>query len=207
MAADDPLPPNSTLALVRGALAGEREALGALYQRHHDRVRRYAALKMGATLRRCEQDIEDVAQQAWTDAMDALLAGRFDPDHAPGAFRRWLATLVANRVRDSARKSARRGEVAGIESPSAILAQGQGQSTRLGLAEMLERVEEAMLALSEEEREALCMRHLCGMSSDEVRAEMGLERPEQARWVVARALRRLRDRLGKLADEWVEHYA
>jgi len=194
----------SSIELARLAAGGDRRALGQLYERHHERALRYAAQKMGTALGRCDDDIHEVAQQAWADATDALLAGRFDPDRAPGAFRKWLGTIIANRVRDRGRAAGRRKEQALATEP---LGAGPGPATGLAFSDTYERVEEALVLLSESEREAVLLRHLCGMSSEEACAELGLERAEQVRWLVARGLRRLRQRLGKLADDWVEHNA
>ena len=81
------------------AKTGDREALGELYRRHYERVRRCAAMSMGKTLRRCEADIEDVVHEAFVEAFDRLLAGQFDETRSAGGFRSWLSMICVNKVR------------------------------------------------------------------------------------------------------------
>ncbi|MEZ5962427.1 MAG: sigma-70 family RNA polymerase sigma factor [Planctomycetota bacterium] len=212
MSGADPQGESSTGAvthrLVLRARDGDRDAMTELYLRHHERVLRAAAIKLGRPLSRADSRVHDVAQEAWAQALDAILAGKFDPDRAPGAFRRWMSRLVANRVVDEARRRRRPDVGVGgdedLDPPAPLT---RGISTKVALRELHDSVESVLHSLNDRDREVLTMRHVCGMTSEEICAELGLQRPQQARWIVHRALERLRAALGRRADEWVDYFA
>ncbi|MCA8956138.1 MAG: sigma-70 family RNA polymerase sigma factor [Planctomycetes bacterium] len=198
----DPEPLTATLALVAKASAGDREALADLYRRHYERVRRVAALSMGRTLRQCEADIDDVVHDAFADAFASVSQGKFEC-RGEGSFRRWLATIVVNKVRQRGRRAGARDErsldeafgTAVVEPP--VPTPERGPATSAGDHE----VQEALLALDEADRTVITLRHVCGMSWPEIVAETGMRTERQAAWAVQRAMQRLRERLGRSSDD------
>jgi RNA polymerase sigma factor (sigma-70 family) len=121
----------------------------------------------------------------------AWLGRRRFRDRGDGSAGPWLFGIARNVLRDSAR--ARRAE----SSARARL----GLPRTLGPDEGYERVEnrlsaspallEAVAALSEAEREALCLRVIAELGYDEIAERLGC-RPAAVRLRVSRALRRLR---------------
>ena len=203
-------PGSVTRQLVLRARGGDSDAMTELYLRHHERVLRAAAVKLGQPLSRADPVIYDIAQEAWTAAMEAIVAGKFDPDRTPGAFRRWMSRIVAHRVIDEMRERNRRldqGVGGDDDEPEVQAPLTRGVSTKVALRELHDSVEVVLHSLRERDREVLAMRHICGMTSEEICAEMELQRPQQARWIVHRALERLRTALGRRADEWVDYFS
>ena len=78
---------------------------------------------------------------------------------------------------------------------------GPGPATQAEQADLSEKVEEAILELSERDRNVILLRHVCGMTGEEVADEMGFKSPAQVRWVLFRALERLRGKLEKHAPD------
>lgn len=85
--------------MVDRAIAGDRDALVTLLERHGPTVRRGLA---GSIPRRWQSvlSLDDVIQQAYTDAF--LGIGRFVP-RGDGAFAAWLATLAKRDLLDALR--------------------------------------------------------------------------------------------------------
>ena len=73
-----------------------------------------------------------------------------------------------------------------------------GPSTIYRGKELLDRIEKALLDMSEEYREAILLRKFCEMSYDEVASALKLPSEAAARKAVSRALSRLKE---QLADE------
>lgn len=89
--------PAETNALASRAAGGDRDALGALYSAHQDTVLRLVRRHLHGADR---ADIEDAAQEVWTEVCAAIWA--FDAAVRP--FGLWLADLApvaAERVRPS----------------------------------------------------------------------------------------------------------
>jgi RNA polymerase sigma-70 factor (ECF subfamily) len=88
-------------ALVRGMVAGDDRALGALYDRWQGVVHGVVA-----RILRQPNDIEDVVEETFWQAWRQ--ASRFDP--ARGAVQTWLLTIARSRALDRARALRRRRE-------------------------------------------------------------------------------------------------
>jgi RNA polymerase sigma factor (sigma-70 family) len=88
-------------AVVRRARAGDRDALGELYDRFRDRVARFATGRLGDP-----EKAEDVTSETFEVVLRGLAAYRPGTD-----FEAWLFTIAHRRVSDHFRRQARRGEV------------------------------------------------------------------------------------------------
>ncbi len=175
--------------------ACDRSEVEALYARHKrpllGYLRRYC---------RSPEIADDVFQEVWLKVWKHL--DRYQPQR--GEFRTWLYRVATNAALDRIR----RDRVRAAES----LDQPQGESTiapidqlqddapdpeRESLARLdWNRVREAMEDLSEDRRAAVLLRHQQGLSYAEVAVALGV--PEgTAKTLVHRAVKRLRNRLGR----------
>ena len=85
------------LALVAGAVAGDRAAFSSLVERHYARMHRVAWRLTGST-----HDAEDLVQEVCL-----ALAGKLRSFRAESLFSTWLTGVVANACRDHHRKAGR----------------------------------------------------------------------------------------------------
>lgn len=155
----------SEASLVAHAIQRDAEAFSQLYNLYFDRVYRYARLKVGNAA-----DAEDVAAAVFLSAWRTI--DRFSPKHEL-SFAGWLFRLAHNvlvdryrRMRETVSLDSVGHESLGMEtfpSPEAEL------EWRLTLAE----VHDALLTLTEEQREVVLLRFVEGLSAREVGDIMG----------------------------------
>jgi RNA polymerase sigma-70 factor (ECF subfamily) len=188
--------PSDTEQRVRAARSGDRTALNDLLTCYLPWVRQTVALRLRRSLREwCEFD--DIVQESLLDAFRSL--GAF-VEHE-GSFANWLAGIVLNNIRDAARKSARQcrnpdrveQRLDGSPSGSAPgIASRDASPSQLAQAQELEdRVERAMLALSDAHREILVLRDRCNLQYAEIATQLGFKNEDTARALHHRALRKL----------------
>jgi RNA polymerase sigma-70 factor (ECF subfamily) len=197
---------SDTEELLNRAAHGDRDARGRLLQRHRDRLCRMIQLRMDPRLA-ARLDPSDVVQEVL-----AVADQRLD-DYAlrrPLPFYPWLRQFACDRLADAhrrhlraARRSVQREEQGFLELPDAsaqelaerLVASGTGPSESVRRRELRERVQAALAALSERDREVLVLRHLEQLSAHEVAAVLGLTEPA-VKSRVLRAMQRLRGLLG-----------
>jgi len=157
-------------SLIARCLEGEVEAFRPLVQRYQ-RLAFSVALRMLGS----RADAEDIAQQAFVDAFNAL--ERFDGEGRHHAFSTWLLRIAVNRSKDIL-KSKRRteqpleheiggGEAAFAYDPSTPEANAAGDERRA-------RLESALLRLPTKYREVLVLKDAEELSYDEIRAILQL---------------------------------
>lgn len=127
---------------------------------------------------------DDVVQEAWVAALERPPEG--------ARLREWFARVVRNLALRRRRREAARGDV---ERRAARREGAPGADAALARLDEQRRLAEAVLALEEPCRTALVLRHVEGLSAREIAARTGCSE-EAARQRVARALARLRARLG-----------
>ena len=193
--------PEQTFELLRRARAGEQAALTELFLRHAPRVRGLAALRLGRTLHDLV-DCDDIVQQAMSAAFARLdqFAGRSE-----GAFVCWLAAIVESKLQATARAASadkrgggqvvRRADlgvttVAGLAgtdaaSPSRIVSRGELEA----------RLERALLALGQPQRQLVFCRAVLEMGYGDIAEQLGLSGADAARAMFSKAMERLRARL------------
>lgn len=186
---------------VRAARGGDRDALNDLLQRYLPWVRQTVALRLGKPVRACT-DIDDLVQESLLDAFVSL--DRFE-DRSEGSFRNWLASIALNNVRDAGRRAACHkpgvrarplAETYHTASPGLVAEATDARPSVIARAnELEERIESAMLALSETHRETLILRDRCDMDYGEIAARLGFKNADTARALHSRALAHLQDRL------------
>lgn len=168
----------STVDLTSRAATGDDAAFEGLYSRHYERVLRITALRVGRMLGNCRHEIEDAVQEAFAETLLRIRENAIPGIHAEHAFRRYIATAAANRVRSFRRKNdakIRGGEHRQVQHESLFDLLGTnapGPVTLQALKEMESRLEAELLALPEHYRLVLEMHCLQGMSYQEI-AESG----------------------------------
>jgi RNA polymerase sigma-70 factor (ECF subfamily) len=180
-------------AAVAGARGGDREAFRALVERH-SRYLYGVAYRMTGNA----EDARDVVQETWLKAHSQL--GRFE---ARANVRTWLTRIAINCAIDYIRKT-RRHETA---SDSSLDGRGgHEQPTLLPLPDRLvlageigTRIEGTMRCLTALERAAFVLRHVEGMSIDEIGSALGLN-TSATKHSIFRAVRKMRDALAPFKE-------
>lgn len=155
--------PSSDADALRRLAAGDRSALGTLYDDH-------AAAVFGLLLRMCqrrseaEELLQEVFLQAWRGA------GRYDAERASP--RTWLLMIARSRAIDAIRSATARGRReadsvsrAGWDSHRVQPPEGL---ERLQEAERRQRVHRALAALPEEQRRAVELAFFAGLTHRQV---------------------------------------
>ena len=194
---------------IPAAAKGNTDALAALLMEQHDWLLALLKRKLSAGVHR-SFDAEDVLQQVYVEAFQGI--GRFEPrsDHA---FRCWLEAIAEHRLIDAVRVASaqKRGGHAGKEmncialgnasyvnlleeiaaeltSPSGVVARDEALSIlRLQLS-----------LLSEDQRQAVELRHLHGLNREEIATRMG-RTPDEVRGLIYRGMEQLRERMGSMS--------
>lgn len=145
----------SDAQVVARVLSGEREAFGLLIRRYEPGLLRYATRMLGN---------RDAASDAVAEGLVRAyrhLAGCRDP----ARLRTWLYRIVANRCKSHlARRPV--GDVSLEDAPP--MADPADTEAELERAEELALVERALMTLSPEKREAFLLKHVEGMSYEEM---------------------------------------
>ena len=180
-------------ALVRDARAGDRHALGRLYDTYRDRVARFATGRLGDA-----EKAEDVTSETFEAVCRNLGSYRAGTD-----FEAWLFTIAHRRVADHFRRRYRRQEVAldeavpGGAGPDAVPAVA-GPEEALLAAERRAEVAGAFRRLRPDQQEVLALRVLGGLSAAQVGEVLG-KSEGAARVAQHRALQSLRMAMGVTA--------
>ena len=182
--------------LVRDARAGDRHALGQLYDTYRDRVARFATGRLGDP-----EKAEDVTSETFEAVCRNLGSYRAGTD-----FEAWLFTIAHRRVADHFRRRYRRREVAldeavpgeeGHARPGAVPAVA-GPEEALLAAERRAEVAGAFRRLRPDQQEVLALRVLGGLSAVQVGEVLG-KSEGAVRVAQHRALQSLRTAMGVTA--------
>jgi RNA polymerase sigma-70 factor, ECF subfamily len=195
--------PDDTPELLRQAAVGDAQALGDLFDRHRDRLRRMVQTRLDRRLRG-RVDPSDVLQEAYLEFARSLADYQRNPAVPFFLWLRFLTGMklqalhrhhLGTKARDAGREvSLHRG--AGPSASSASLAaQLLGRLTTPSQAavraELRARVREALDEMEPLDREVLSLRHFEQLSNAETAQVLGIgETAASNRFV--RALKRLR---------------
>jgi RNA polymerase sigma-70 factor (ECF subfamily) len=198
-----------TVALIERARAGDKQALGEIFTRHRDRLRRMVEMRLDWRLQ-ARIDASDVIQDAFLEAATRLDDYLRNP--AMPLFL-WLRLAVAQRLarlhrrhlgvhmRDARREVSLYREALPAASTTALAAQLLGKHTSPTQAairaERMLRLQEALNTLDPLDREILSLRHFEELTRAETAQVLGIEEGAAAKRYT-RALRRLRDMLAAL---------
>ena len=172
-------------ALLAACSVGDKAALGALFDRFYDSVRRFLSRRAGTD----ERDLDDLVQMTFLAAPEA--ARRFD---GRSSVRGWLLGIANNTARHHIRAEIRRKRVAGVAAAEP-LASSQDASADLLAHERAQRLRLAVAALPEDLRETFVLVYFEGLGGKEVAALLDIrEANVWKRLQLART--QLRDALG-----------
>ena len=178
--------PPEDAADVRAAQRGDREAFARLYDRHVERIYRYAYYRT-----RNEAEAEDVTSDVFFRALGSL--PRYEPREA---FAAWIYRIARNVAIDRARARAVRTQVPFedvLDHPDA------GDVTldpdvALAASDRRERLRAAIARLTPGQQHVLILRFIEGLETDEIASLMHRD-PSTIRSLQMRALRALRERV------------
>jgi RNA polymerase sigma-70 factor (ECF subfamily) len=192
--------PNSeeTRALLDRVRQGDRAAFDQLFTHYQGYLRRVVALRLDPQLR-ARVGVSDVVQETQLEAFQRLQAFLEQDGTLP--FRLWLRQLAADRLQKLRRfhvRTARRAvgreiqlpEESSLQLANQLLAGDPSPSQQVSRRELARRVDDALHALAEPDREILLLRSFEGLSYEEAGYLLGVE-PAAARQRHARALLRL----------------
>jgi RNA polymerase sigma-70 factor (ECF subfamily) len=132
-----------------------------------------------------------LAEDLLADTFERALRSRRGFDRRRGTERNWLYAIALNLLRDQARRRAAEGRA--VERAAHAPAPGRAGG-ELGAVEDRDALQRAMLALADEEREAIALRFGADMTVPEMAKLLGLPLTT-VEGRVYRALRKLRERL------------
>lgn len=172
--------PPTTQILIERIQAGDSTALNDLCARYYDRVLQAVRFRMGAKLRR-KTGSSDIVQEELMGAFGRIKTGDFGTE---GKLMRYLNVLVANRLRDEARRQRAQRRNAELEIPLDGRSPGDEHplidiedsraltpSRVLSRREELERMARAMDRLDPEQRKLVVAVELEGHSYAELAKE------------------------------------
>jgi RNA polymerase sigma-70 factor, ECF subfamily len=174
-----------SVELVRRAQAGDRQALERLFQRYLPILRRWAAGRLPRWARDLV-DTDDMIQETMVRTFQNIEG--FVPRH-DGAFGAYLRQALLNRIRDEVRKAQARPRRE--EMPHDHPADGASPLEEAIGSDALQRYEQALSRLENDEREVVLARIEMGLTYDEIAAAAHRPSAEAARKAVSRALLRL----------------
>lgn len=166
--------------LVMRAQGGDTEAFGELYRMLSPRIHRYMSFRLGD-----RQAVEDLTQETFVQAHRAL--ARYEHRSA-SLFVQWMYG-IAKRVSADHHRRRRPTE----ELPESLSVPGGGLGEIEGMAGDM-TVRDALVHLTEEQRQVVVLRFFHGLSHDEI-AEMTGRQAGAIRALQFRALQTLRDAL------------
>ena len=182
-------------ALVQRSLQGDQRAFADLVRRHERLVFRIASGFL-----RDRGDVEDVSQEAFLRAFEALPGFRVDAPFAP-----WIAQITTRLCYDRLRGKQRRQEVAwedltwSEQSAARTFAAGKSADDATASRDLAER---ALATLSPKDRQALVLVDALGNTAAEAGSAMGCTalavrlRVHRARRAMRQAAERLLDGMG-----------
>ena len=157
-------------ALIARCLAGEADAFRPLVQRYQRLVFSVALRMLGG-----RAEAEDVAQQAFVDAFDAL--DRFRGDDRPHAFSTWLVRIAVNRAKDVIKSKRWSEEPLDHEIGAGEASFAHDPSTPEAHAlreEQVRRLERALLRVPIKYREVLILKDVEELPYDKIHAILRL---------------------------------
>jgi RNA polymerase sigma-70 factor (ECF subfamily) len=142
-------------AIVACVLAGDVDAYAVLVTRHRPRMARYAVRMLGN-----RDDAQEALQDAFVRAYRAL--GRCDD---PERFGSWLFSILVNRCRTTGARSTRRARTFVTDD---VAARAASQNHPAEQAAWREEIDRALDQLDPDQREAFLLKHVEGLSYDEM---------------------------------------
>jgi len=167
--AEQPLDPwAGDRELAARCVAGDRVARDELYRAHVDGIYR----RMRRLVLRADLDIEDLVQQTFLEAYRSLPRYR-----GRAALATWLHRIAINLALSSLRRSRRRGQPAAPESIDELVDPSASPDDIVARAELVRAALLDLEALKPMHRVALILRHVEGLSVEEIAELTGANAP------------------------------
>lgn len=173
--------------LLRKAQAGDRCALGELFEAYRERLIKRIRSRSGRRVKQ-ELDPEDVLQETFLKAFETVSLFK---SKGEDSFFRWLSAIAEHLILNASRKrvpdplEVKPEPASGNVSPSKALRR----------KERFDRLDQAVQGLTEDQRQVVLMARVDGLTARQIAHRMG--RTEEAvRQLLARALRRLKRTIG-----------
>jgi len=161
----EPSPASTALdAAARKAARGDRAAFTAIVAATTQRLHRLAARITGDP-----GEAEDALQDGYLRAFDALVAGRFD---GRAGVETWLYRIIANASLDALRARKRRRARLGDGGEEADAASPMHSPEQLAARASLRELDTWLAELPPDQRTAIVLKEIEGLSSNEVAAVM-----------------------------------
>ena len=145
--------------IVTLAQGGDVQAIGALYDQHHQALFRYLWARVGE-----RQTAEELTGDVFMRMLAAL--PRYRPSVVP--FRAWLFRIAHNLLVDHYRKEG--GRVAVPLQSAEEVSDGSDPAAQVEQKITAERVQQALAAVDEPQRSVIALRFLSGLSLEETAA-------------------------------------
>ncbi|MEQ9410911.1 MAG: RNA polymerase sigma factor [Fuerstiella sp.] len=173
-----------THELWKRAKEGDKAAFDQLFSIHTERLLVFISAKMGGRLRE-RIEPQDVLQDAYAAAFQGFQQFDYTDD---GAYLRWMCRIIDNRLRDTNDYfAAAKRQIHEIPRSAPT-----GPVTAFARAENRERLQAALVLLSDEHREVILLRYFQGLTSDEA-----AERMQRSAGAIRNLLSRALVELGK----------
>ncbi len=170
--------------LLAAAQAGDREAFGALVQRHHGLLHGLLRQRLGAC-----GPVEDLLQDVFTKAL-----GKLDGFGGRSSFSTWAGAIAINLATDWQRKQARRRRLAPTDGTGSDEVAAPRSADGLSIVETRDeaaRARAAMESLPLHVRTAVTLRVMEDHGYDVIAARLGAPVPTIRTWV-SRGLKQVR---------------
>lgn len=181
--------PHDDARLVQRVLQGDRSAYRALVERHEDVLFRRARAILGGD----DDAARDVVQEAFVKAYE-----RLGSCSRPDRFGGWVYRAVRNRCYDELRSPRRRAAMP-LKAAGSLRSDADPEAD-LEQAALRRMIGDALTDLSPTLREAFVMKHVDGLSYDEMQDATGVAR-SALKMRVMRAREALEQQLRPLFDE------
>ncbi len=182
----------STARLVESAKAGDRESFDRLVDRFHDRllsaVQSWSRFQLGPPL-----ECDEIVQETFVVSFESL--GRFEWD-GEDSFFRWLCGIAKRVVSKSKRQAIGPKR---LSDCGEIAASDVSPSREQRRNERFDRLKESLDHLSPEQREAIELARIEGLTIKEVAARMDRS-PDSVKHLIARGLKELKKHFGDTAS-------
>ncbi len=193
------MPPQESSRLFERAQQGSREAINAVFERYGDRLHALIRLRLGPQLRR-RLESRDILQATLLKAFKGI--ERF---HGSGSrsLMAWMGTIARDEICDQADFYGRQKRDAGRDTTldervDPLVRQVHTEASRLQLKADSKRLEQALDALGEAQREVILLRHFEELSFPEIGERLG-KSPDACRMQLARAMTALTLKLREIA--------
>jgi RNA polymerase sigma-70 factor (ECF subfamily) len=166
----------------------DRDAFQKLVERFRPRLERQVRARLGREARTC-MEVDDVLQETFAKAFQMIEKLRWQGEES---FYRWLASIAEHLIWNASQKSARRP----LELKEEPLAGSSASPSKaLRRKERLERLEEALRALSPDHRTVIVLARIERLKIEKIAERMDRS-PNAVKKLLARALIELKRRFG-----------